>query len=133
MGQRFKKQMCVQLNLSELEHQFIEVFGRHLDRVDLEGLKDSSLHYPILTLTYDSQSALLHDGIEYFNHLFSDHEIEVIETTSPLYRVDLYFETLIPLLERWIQEEMHEGFLIHPHHPYVFLDSENALLLFETD
>ena len=96
----------IRLSVETLETLFKERLGDAIQRMELESLLVFEEHMSLLTLQYPSYEALMASGIENFNRVFNENEIEMDDSAEKQYSVSFTFNQLKPLLEELLSQQL---------------------------
>lgn len=96
----------IRLTVGELEGLVREQLGDHIEWMEFESLLAFEDHMSLLKLRYSSYESLISSGIEYFNQVFNEREIEEVGTDEKWYSISLTFNQLKPFLEELLSQQL---------------------------
>lgn len=96
----------IRLTVGELEGLVRERLGDHIEWMEFESLLAFEDHMSLLKLRYSSYESLISSGIEYFNQVFNEREIEEVGTDEKWYSISLTFNQLKPFLEELLSQQL---------------------------
>lgn len=96
----------IRLTVGELEGLVRERLGNHIEWMEFDSLLEFEEHMSLLKLQYSSYEALITSGIENFNQVFNEHDVEEDETDENGYSISLTFNQLKPFLEELLSQQI---------------------------
>lgn len=96
----------IRLTVGELEGLVRERLGDYIEWMEFDSLLEFEEHMSLLKLRYSSYEALITSGIENFNQVFNEHDVEEDETDENGYSISLTFNQLKPFLEELLSQQI---------------------------